>query len=285
MSTIAELSNTVAAQLREAGIESAEVESQLLLAHVLDVSRGELLSMQAMGESLTEPQTEILNDLVARRMKREPLQHLTGTAHFRKLTLKVGLGVFVPRPETEVVTQLAIDTLSSMASESPIAIDLGTGSGAIALSLATEVPHANVYAVELSPAALPFTRANFAAIAPHATLLEGDMAEVTAELNGKVSLVVSNPPYIPTDMIPRDPEVRDFEPALALYGGGDDGLDVIRVVSSTAARLLHTGGSLVIEHADVQAEAVTQLLLADGWRQIRSHKDLSGRDRAITALK
>lgn len=285
MTSIAEQLALVSARLTAVEIQSAAAESEILLAHVLGVSRGELLSMQAMGESITQLQAQLLEDLVARREQREPLQHVTGTASFRKLSLKVGPGVFVPRPETEVVTQLAINTLSSMASESPKAMDLGTGSGAIALSLATEVPHADVYAVELSPEALPYTRANFANISPQTTLIEGDMADLPNDFDGQFSLVVSNPPYIPTDMVPRDREVRDFDPALALFGGGEDGLDVIRVVSEVALRLLHSGGALVVEHADIQAEAVSKLLLADGWRQIRSHQDLTGRDRAITALK
>jgi release factor glutamine methyltransferase len=274
----------IGAQLAASGIESPENDAELLAAFVLEVNRGELLSKAAVETELTNAQLETLNTLATRRAAREPLQHLTGLAYFRNLELRVGKGVFVPRPETEAVAQLAIDSLAAMASPEPIAIDLGTGSGAIALSLATEVSHAKVYAVELSADALPFTRQNFARIAPNATLIEGDFASLDDALDGRVSVVVSNPPYIPVDAIPRDIEVREHDPKLALYSG-EDGMDAMRVVSKLAQRLLHLGGTLVVEHADNQAETVCQLLLADGWRQVRSHKDLTGRDRAVSALK
>jgi release factor glutamine methyltransferase len=119
---------------------------------------------------------------------------------------------------------------------------------------------------------------------PGAELQLGDLADSLNVLNGSVSVVVSNPPYIPSDMIPVDPEVHLFDPSLALYGGAD-GLDVIRIVSSTASRLLRAGGALVIEHADSQSTQVCQLLLADGWRQVTAHKDLTDRYRAVSAKK
>jgi release factor glutamine methyltransferase len=210
-------------------------------------------------------------------------------AYFRQLELSVGKGVFIPRPETEFVAQLAIDALQAVISsgaQDPIAIDLGTGSGAIALAMATENPSAKIYAVEKSAEAFPFTKANFDAYAAScdATLIQGDLADAFQELNGKVSVVASNPPYIPLAMIPRDEEVRLHDPDLALYGG-EDGLSVIQLVSATAKRLLVTGGALVIEHADSQSAQVCQLLLADGWREVRAHRDLTDRDRAVTAIK
>jgi release factor glutamine methyltransferase len=195
----------------------------------------------------------------------------------------VGPGVFVPRPETEVVTQLAVDALRAIGSESPIAVDLATGSGAIALSLAVEVPNAKVFAIELSEDALQYTRVNFADLAPDAVLVQGDLVDAFPDLDGTVDVLVSNPPYIPEAMIPIYPEVHLHDPGLALYGGLD-GLDVVRNVDSAAKRLLRSGGTLIIEHADMQGEAVRELLLASRWRQVRTHKDLVGRDRATTAL-
>jgi release factor glutamine methyltransferase len=265
----------------KAGIESAAADAEILLAHLLNISRGELQAKAFTDAEFTE--TEIYADLVGKRAQRIPLQHLTGVAHFRRLTLKVGPGVFVPRPETEVVTQLAVDALRAVGNESPIAVDLATGSGAIALSLAVEVPNAKVFAIELSKDALEYTRVNFAELAPEAVLVQGDLVDAFPELNGIVDVLVSNPPYIPDEMIPIYPEVHLHDPSLALYGGAD-GLDVVRNVDSAAKRLLRSGGTLIIEHADMQGEAVRELLLASGWRQVRTHRDLVGRDRATTAL-
>ena len=265
----------------KAGIESAAADAEILLAHILKISRGELQA-KAIIDSDFE-QTEIYQELVEKRAQRIPLQHLTGVAHFRRLTLKVGPGVFVPRPETEVVTQLAVDAIRNAGSEEPIAVDLATGSGAIALSLAVEVPNAKVFAIELSDDAMQYTRVNFAELAPDAVLVQGDLADAFPELNGQVDVLVSNPPYIPDQMIPIYPEVHLHDPSLALYGGAD-GLDVVRKVDEAARRLLHAGGTLIIEHADMQGEAVRELLLASGWRQVRTHKDFVGRDRATTAL-
>jgi release factor glutamine methyltransferase len=232
---------------------------------------------------IDEEKLKQLNDLFGRRFAREPLQHLTGIAFFRQLELKVGRGVFIPRPETESVAQIAIDALLADSAAEPIAVDLGTGSGAIALAMRTEVPNARVFAVEKSPEAYPFTTHNFAKY-PGAELTLGDLSDAFNALNGSVSVVISNPPYIPAEMIPVDPEVHLHDPSLALYGGAD-GLDVIRQVSKTASRLLRPGGSLVIEHADSQSAQVRELLLADGWQQVIAHKDLTNRDRAVSATK
>lgn len=270
------------------GIESARADAELLVAHVLGSTRGEVQAQALVGTALNEAQAETIGALANRRANREPLQHITGIAYFRQLELNVGRGVFVPRPETESVAQLAIDALNERVTEqkpNPIAVDLGTGSGAIALAMAVEVPSAQIFAVEKSTEAFPFTRSNFEKYEhTGARLLLGDLANEFQELDGTVSVVASNPPYIPTDAIPRDPEVRDFDPDLALYGGSD-GMDVIHLVSATAKRLLHQGGYLVIEHADNQGEQVRQLLLADKWREVQKHQDLTGRDRAVSAIK
>lgn len=273
------------AALSAAGIENAEVDAELLIGHVLGLGRGEVQAKAVIGTDLSGADTGAIDALVLRRAAREPLQHITGFAPFRNLELAVGPGVFVPRPETELVAQFAIDALRATAGPEPIGIDLGTGSGAIALAMATEVPHAKVYGVENSARAFPWTRQNFAASGvdnAHAVFI--DLADALPELDGTVDVVISNPPYIPLGAIPRDPEVRLFDPEHALYGG-DDGLVVVRQVSQTARRLLHPGGTLVLEHGELQGAAIAALLAADGWRAISTHPDLLGRDRATTALR
>ena len=263
-----------------AEIESARVDAELIVAFVLSVSRGELQTKVIMGESLDD--TAKVEEFFERRAAREPLQHLTGEAYFRNLTLKVGKGVFVPRPETELLTQLAIDAAAKF--ENPTVIDLCAGSGAIGIAIATELPTARVFAVEKSEDAFKYTKENYEALAPHATVILGDAVDAFQELNGQVQVVVSNPPYIPSAMVPIYPEVALHDPALALYSG-DDGLDLIRAISKRALELLVSGGTVAIEHADMQSEAVVQLLLADGWRDVVDHKDFNGRPRAVTATK
>jgi len=271
-------------KFEQVGIESFQADAEILLGFVLELSRGELQVKAITGESLDAGQTEDFLELVDKRAARFPLQHLTGVAYFRQLELKVGPGVFVPRFETETVTQLAVDALRAVPVESPIAVDLATGSGAIALSLATELPNAKVFAIELSEEALVYTRANFAKYAPEARLVQGDLADAFPELDGQVDVLVSNPPYIPDEMIPIYPEVHLHDPSLALYGGAD-GLDLVRKVEISAKRLLREGGALIIEHADMQGDAIRELILSLGWRQCATHKDLSGRDRATTAIR
>jgi release factor glutamine methyltransferase len=270
--------------LGEAGVPSPAADAELLLAHVLRIGRGEVAVKAITGGTASSDDASAFRALVDRRAGREPLQHLTGLAPFRSLELHVGPGVFVPRPETEGVAQIAIDALSARAEPSPIAIDLGTGSGAIALALATEVTRARVYAVELSAEAAIWTRRNIESTGAPVTLVEGDLATSFPELDGTVSVVVSNPPYIPLGMIPRDPEVRLHDPELALYGGAD-GLDVVRTLSQRALRLLVPGGTLVIEHGEEQGPAIRELLTLDGWRGAATHLDLTRRDRATTAIR
>ncbi len=274
-----------AARLAAAGVPDPDVDAELLIGHVLGLSRGGLQARLVIGGELTESDAATLESLVVRRSRREPLQHLTGRAPFRSLDLAVGPGVFVPRPETEQVTQLAIDGLRAAAEPEPIAIDLGSGSGAIALALATEVPHARVWAVENSPAAFPWTRRNVEEVAaPNLQLVFADLGTALPELEGRAALVVSNPPYVPSGELPRDPEVRLHDPEVALYGGAD-GLDVIRVLSRRAAELLHEGGLLVLEHAETQSAAIAELLRSDGWRAVAHHRDYTMRDRATTAVR
>ncbi|GAA3747817.1 peptide chain release factor N(5)-glutamine methyltransferase [Leifsonia bigeumensis] len=283
--TIRALRDRAVAELAAAGVPDPEVDAELLIGHVVGLGRGEVQARIAMDAEVSEDERAALQALVARRAAREPLQHLTGRAPFRNLELAVGPGVFVPRPETEQVAQFAIDALLATAEPEPVAVDLGTGSGAIAIALATEVPHARVFAIELSPEAHAWAERNVAASgAQNLELVLGDLADAFPELDGRAAVVISNPPYVPTDAVPRDPEVRLFDPATALYGG-EDGLDVVRTVSRTALRLLHPGGTLVIEHGELQGEAIGSLLAADGWRAAATHPDLLGRPRATTALR
>ena len=272
-------------QLTDAGVPNARVDAELLVGHVLGMNRGQVQSKAITDASLDAAHAATIVELVERRAAREPLQHITGRAPFRSLELAVGPGVFVPRPETEQVVQFAIDALRAVADPAPIAVDLGTGSGAIALAMATEVPHARVYGVEVSPLAFVWTKQNFRESgATNAIPIFTDLAIALPELDGTVSVVISNPPYIPRAAIPRDPEVRLFDPEIALYGG-DDGLDVVHQVSATGLRLLRSGGTLVMEHGELQAAEIAELLRADGWLAVASHPDLLGRDRATTALR
>ncbi len=256
---------------------SPEVDARLLAEHVL---AGPLVTAGAP----TPEQLSTLAALVERRRRREPLQHITGEMHFRHLRLEAGPGAFVVRPETEMVAEEAIAAARRL--PGPRVVDLCTGSGAIALAVATEVPSAVVWAVELSPQALTVARRNVAALAPQVTLVAGDAATALPELDGTVDVVVSNPPYVPPDAVPRDPEVRDHDPDLALYGGGTDGLEVPRAVLRTAARLLRPGGTVVMEHAEVQAVAARQAAADTGaFTDVRTVRDLTGRDRMVVATR
>ncbi|WP_312170339.1 peptide chain release factor N(5)-glutamine methyltransferase [Microbacterium sp.] len=281
--TLASLVHAAAQRLAEAGVPDPLVDAELLVGHVLGARRGEVQAAIIRGDVADDSEQEALNALVVRRAAREPLQHITGTAPFRHLELAVGPGVFVPRPETETVVQFAIDALLSAPEPDPVAVDLGTGSGAIALAMATEVPHARVFATELSPDAYPWARRNTEGVA-NLTLVNEDLAHAFRDLDGTVSVVISNPPYVPDAAIPRDPEVRLFDPAMALYGG-EDGLDIVRVLSVRALELLRPGGLLVIEHGELQGEEIRSILTRDGWRAAATHRDLTLRDRATTALR
>lgn len=281
--SLAAVVRAAAHRLAEAGVPDPLVDAEMLAGHVLGRGRGEVQAAIVRGDRLDAADAAVLDELVARRSVREPLQHITGTAPFRHLELAVGPGVFVPRPETETVAQFAIDALSNAPEPAPIGVDLGTGSGAIALAMATEVPHARIFAAELSPEAHSWASRNTAGV-ENLTLALVDLADAFPELDGTASVVISNPPYVPDAAIPRDPEVRLFDPAMALYGG-DDGLDVVRVLSSRALRLLRPGGLLVIEHGELQGASIRELLAADGWRAAATHRDLTLRDRATTALR
>lgn len=208
--------------LAAAGVGSPRVDAELLAAHLLGVTRGELGVAVVLGR----PAPAGLGDLVARRAQRVPLQHLVGTAPFRGLDLAVGPGVFVPRPETEAVAQVAIDAAHDAVARrgAALVVDLCTGSGAIALAVAAEVPGAQVHAVELDAVAHAWAARNVAGSG--VVLHRGDARTALTDLDGTVDVVVSNPPYVPPGAVPVDPEVADHDPAVALYGLGPDGLEV-----------------------------------------------------------
>ncbi|MGI0519732.1 peptide chain release factor N(5)-glutamine methyltransferase [Microbacterium maritypicum] len=281
--SLAAVVRTAAQRLADVGVPDPLVDAELLAGHILGRRRGEVQAAIVRGDGIDDAAVSALDEAVTRRAAREPLQHITGTAPFRHLELAVGPGVFVPRPETETVVQYAIDALLSSPESAPVGIDLGTGSGAIALAMATEVPHARIFAAELSEDAHAWASRNVAGV-DNLTLVLSDLGEAFPELDGTASVVISNPPYVPDAAIPRDPEVRLFDPAMALYGG-EDGLDIVRVLSSRALRLLRPGGLLVIEHGELQGESIRDLLAVDGWRAPATHRDLTLRDRTTTALR
>lgn len=279
---LAQALHAAALELAAGGVPSPRVDAELLAVHVLGISRGQLATAVMLSRSLGEEQAREFADLIAKRATRLPLQHLTGVAHFRYLELAVGPGVFVPRPETETVVQHAIDAAAGI--ERPLMVDLGTGSGAIAGSLAHEVPHARVHAVELSEEAYDYARRNLEPLG--VDLVKGDLRDAFAQLDSLCDVVVSNPPYIPANAVPREPEARDHDPHMALYGGGADGMVLPRAALSSAARLLRPGGFFIMEHAEVQAEAMAAMFAASGaWDRVRTHQDLNGRNRATSAIR
>lgn len=278
MESLTDALRNAASTLAEAGVPSPRTDAELLAAHLMGESVGRVRALALIGAAAPEG----YGGLVAERSRRVPLQHITGFAYFRGLELAVGPGVFIPRPETETVAQLAIDA-ARLVPRAQVA-DLGTGSGAIAGSIAQEVPEADVYAVELSDLAFAWAERNLAPFG--VTLVRGDYAKALAEQNETFDVVVSNPPYIPTDAVPRDPEVAEHDPEIALYGGSADGLRLPLAAAAAAARLLKPGGYFVMEHAEVQAGALARILGADpSWTTVRTHQDLSERDRATSAVR
>jgi len=269
-----ELLREAAAQLHRAGVASPEHDAAELLAHVLGTTRGQLVLVEEVAPSAVDAYAALL----ARRAGREPLQHLTGVAHFRHVELAVGPGVFTPRPETELLAGWAIDR----AGDGSIVVDLCTGSGAIAKAVKDEVPGADVHAVELSEDALVWAERNLAGTG--VDLRQGDFASAFDDLAGTVDVIACNPPYVPLDAWESvAPEARDHDPHLALFSGAD-GLDAIRVLERRAAELLRPGGVVGFEHADVQGESAPSVFAATGrWTDVRDHADLAGRARFTTA--
>jgi release factor glutamine methyltransferase len=271
-----QLRGSAVERLAAAGVASPERDADELLAHVLGIGLGQLSLVDEVGAD----QATTYDELVARRSAREPLQHLLGTAAFRYVELAVGPGVFVPRPETELLAGWAIEEARKL--EAPVVVDLCTGSGAIAKAVADEVPNARVHAVELDETAYDWASRNLEGTG--VDLRHGDLATAFDDLVGCVDVVVCNPPYIPLDAwesVAR--EARDHDPHLALFSGAD-GLDVMRVLERRAALLLRPGGVVGAEHAEVQVDAAPAVFAASGrWESIRDHLDLAGRPRHLTA--
>lgn len=265
-------------RLIEAGVPSPEHDARALLQHVLGTERP-----LVMIDLVSEADGEAYFALVARRMEREPLQFIVGEVTFRYSTLLVGHGAFIPRPETEIVTGVAIDAARAVNGPARI-VDLCTGSGAIAAAIADEAPTAQVWGVELSEDALRIAQTNL--IHRHVALVHADAAVALPELDGTVDVVVSNPPYIPDGAVPRDREVTRWDPPLALYGGGPDGEVVPRAVAERAAGLLREGGVFVMEHGDVQGAAMRRLVAATGaFSGVVTGEDMTGRDRYVRAVR
>lgn len=276
------------ARLREAGVASADVDAVELAAHVLGVGAPEVRRLMVLG-GRTLP--DAYAALVDERVRRVPLQHLTGRAHFRRLTLAVGPGVFVPRPETEVLVDLALAEVDRVAAEHgdrPVrVVDLCSGSGAIALSVKAERTDVEVRGLELSPAAYAWAVANRDRLGLDIELVQGDATRPCfQDWAGQVDVVTVNPPYIPVGAVPLDPEVRDHDPEVALYGGSEDGLAIPLAVAAVAARLLAPRGLVLVEHADSQGESLPRRLVATGnWTDVVDHEDLSGRPRVTAARR
>lgn len=283
---MAELIRDARARLADAGIDGPDAE--LLAAWASGSTLGELRVDMMLGRAMDADALARFSAAVTRRLAREPLQHITGFAPFRHIELAVGPGVFTPRPETELLVDVALDHLRRTHSGPELVLDVGTGSGAVAISIARE-SDAKVVAVEASAAAFTWARRNILALAPQTVLLHGDARDTAALaavgiLPGSLAALVSNPPYVPHAAVPADHEVRHHDPAAALYSGAD-GLDLIRDLVELAAELVAPGGLVAFEHTEQQGALVRQLLEAGGFRDARTHADLTGRDRVTAAIR
>ena len=290
----ADVIRDAAVQLREAGIETPEHDAKLLLAEAAGVELRDVDKALLMGEELgIAEQLACFQSMLARRAKREPLQYITGHAPFRYLDLKVGPGVFIPRPETETVVQAGLDWLTEHGMIHPRVVDLCAGSGAIGLSVVSEVPGSQVWAVELSPNTAEWTNKNLAETAKRypsiASNYQLEIADATslatlAQLDGTIDIVITNPPYVPESDVPEQPEVRDWDPELALYGGSMDGTLIPERIIERAYRLLKPGGALVMEHDVTQGDRLVAYAKADGFTTASTGRDWAGRDRYLFAV-
>lgn len=262
-----------------AAVLSSAAEARTLLAHVLDVEPSRLVLLDAVPAGAAQAYA----DLVRRRAAGEPVQYLTGRAWFRTIEVAVSPGVFIPRPETEVMTGWAIQRLGEM-DPAPVVVELCAGSGAISKAIAAERPGCRQYAVELSEVAARVAEQNLAGSG--VVLAEGDMAEAFGDLDGSVDLVIANPPYIPLLAWEQvAPDVRTHEPDLALFSGAD-GLDALRVVAQVSARLLRPGGLVCAEHAEVQGDSVVEVFAAtEAFTRLSDHRDFNDRPRYVTAVR
>jgi len=281
---------SAAQRLAAAGVPSPGVDAIALAEYVLGLPQ----LILAVPPRVPEGFDDRYDELVRRREAREPLQHILGSAAFRHLRIPAVEGVFLPRPETEVVTQQAVDEARRVITEGrePLVVDLCSGSGVVGLSVAVEVPGSRVIGIDIDPTAVAAARANAEAGGAggrsRVRMEVGDVSDpdLLAELAGTVDVLISNPPYVPDGAVPLDPEVAQHDPPAALFGGGTDGLDLPRHVVTVAVRLLRAGGLFVMEHADVQGSAVRDLLDRTGaFESATTHQDLAGRDRFAVARR
>ena len=264
--------------LADAGVASPRADAELIAAHVLDVPRGKLMLTPLVDRQVIEA----IGQLVHQRAKRIPLQHLLGWAAMGPVTLEVGPGVFVPRPETELLLEWGLAFVADR--QHPLVVDLCTGSGALALAVAAARPDAEVHAVDVDHTALAWARRNMAD--SQVRLHAGDVTDpdLFTELDARVDLVLCNPPYVPGGTVV-PPEVGEHDPFKAVFAGSD-GLTVIRHVVNLAARLLKPGGAVAIEHDDTQRESVPELLATRKvLTSVADHDDLAGRPRFATAIR
>ncbi|OZG62699.1 Release factor glutamine methyltransferase [Bifidobacterium lemurum] len=292
---VADTIRGAARTLDEAGIETAEHDAKLLLAEAYGREPRDVDKARLMGERWNDAAADRrFASFVARRAAREPLQHITGHAPFRYLDLKVGPGVFIPRPETETVVQAGLDWITQQGLYSPRVVDLCAGSGAIGLSVVTEVPGSQVWAVELSDRTAEWTRRNLAdtakqypSIASNYQLEVADATDATtlAHLDGTIDLVITNPPYVPLSAVPEQPEVRDHDPHLALYGGSADGTLIPERIIERSWRLLREGGALVMEHDVSQGDQLAGYARSVGFGESHTERDWTGRDRYLFAIR
>jgi release factor glutamine methyltransferase len=276
MTTLRQVIDAAAVALAEAGVGSPRTDAELLAAHVAGTDRGRLALANTGPEFFDR-----YDDLIAARLRRVPLQHLTGTAAFGPVTLQVGPGVFIPRPETEAMLEWA---LAQPLSARPVIIDLCTGSGALALALSMHWPDARIIAIDDADDALDYARRNVAGTAVE--LIRADVTQpgLLPELDGGVDLVVANPPYIP-DGATLEPEVAEHDPSHALFGG-PDGMAVINAIVEQAARWLRDGGRCAVEHDDTtSARTVAEFTRAGRFDDIAARHDLTGRARFVTATR
>ncbi|NDL59712.1 HemK family protein methyltransferase [Phytoactinopolyspora mesophila] len=285
MTALAEQVRLAAQRLAEAGVPSPRHDAEVLAAYVLGIERSELITAPEPPASFAED----FGRLVERRAAREPLQHVTGVAHFRYLTLQVGPGVFSPRPETELTAGAAVDAAKALvrAGRVPVVVDMFAGSGAIAISVAREVRPCVVHAVESDDDAVEWLRRNAAgaSVVVHRDDVGGIVERSMSMLIGSVDVVVANPPYVPTGAVIRDPEVAEHDPAVALWSG-PDGLDAMRVLESVAYRLLRPEGVVIAEHADEQGTSAPEVFRSTGrWADVADHLDLNRRPRFLTATR
>lgn len=267
--TIARAAQTLAG----AGVSAPEVDARLLAAHLLGVA-----PMQLLFAEPTADFDERYAELIARRAAREPLQHIVGTAPFFGIDLEVGPGVFIPRPETEVLAEWAL------AQGGSTVVDLGSGTGALAITIARARLEAKVYAVERSEKARGYLRSNVEKFAPQVAVVAGDMTDpdLLRELDGAVDLVVTNPPYVPET--PQLQQEVYADPHEAVFSG-DDGMAAINGLVPVAKRLLRDGGAIGIEHDDTTSLAVQEVLRDGGFADRKVLHDLTGRARFVTASK